>query len=191
MWTNCASWVDSNSHEAKITLKDLKKACEEINVEIQEARDVDSSGISGNDKPCLADNDNSDTCAMYPASMRRIESWIKSMAEINVETSLLFEVDDSGTEVESELDLIRFAFDARLSPKKELQAQQARNLLLKEASMDAFGRPRFDSKSIRPIGLPNRKQPPPTDGGPVHSQPSVVDGFWWPLRLPWLLPFTA
>ncbi|KAI5074487.1 hypothetical protein GOP47_0010448 [Adiantum capillus-veneris] len=184
--TNCASWVDSNSHEVKSTLKDLKKACEEINVKIQDARDVDSGGISGNDvlvhngshketanldgfnsplccsgKPCLADNDNSDTFAMYPASMRRVESWIKALAEMNVETSLLSEVEDSGTEVESELDLIRFAFDARLSPRKELQAQQARNLLLKEAAMDAFGRPSFDSKSIHPVGLPDSKQPSP------------------------------
>ncbi|KAI5057854.1 hypothetical protein GOP47_0027869 [Adiantum capillus-veneris] len=58
---------------------------------------------------------------MYPASMRRVESWIKALAEMNVETSLLSEVEDSGTEVESELDLIWFSLDARLSPKKNFK----------------------------------------------------------------------
>ncbi|MCO5607253.1 hypothetical protein L7F22_061446 [Adiantum nelumboides] len=157
--TNCASsWANSNSDGVKSTLKNLKKAVAETEVKVQDGRD-NSQGVIGKnvlhdclhgetanldsslccpENPCSVNNDSSDSFTVYPASMRRVESWIKALAEMNMESSLFSEVEESETEVEGELDLIRFAFDARLSPRKELQAQQARNLLLKEAAMDAF-----------------------------------------------------
>lgn len=90
--------------------------------------------------------------------MDRIRSIIEALTDLNMENSLFSEIEESETEVEGELNLLQFAFDDGFSPRKELQAQQARNMLLKEAAMDAFARPSFNS-TMHPEGLEEGKTP--------------------------------
>lgn len=61
-------------------------------------------------------------------------SKLEALTDLNMESTLFSEIEESKTAVEGELNLLQFAFDAGFSPRKELQAQQASNMLLKEAA---------------------------------------------------------
>jgi hypothetical protein len=81
---------------------------------------------------------------MYHGSIHdRIRSIIEALSEMNMESTLLSEMEESDAEVESDIDL--FNLHGLSSPKQDMKAQQARNILLKEAAMDAFARPSFYS----------------------------------------------
>ena len=94
----------------------------------------------------------SDTLAMYPGTMHdRIRSIIEALSEMNTESTFLSEMDESEAEMESDIDL--FNVQGSSSPRKDMKAQQARNILLKEAAMDAFARPSFYSNICSQEGL--------------------------------------
>eukprot|EP00250_Pteridium_aquilinum_P000028 c10043_g1_i2 orf=97-3114(-) len=178
--TNCSSWADAAHQGVKGSFKDHKAAKTKVeeNIEIAglgrpvienelsegglqtEATQLEcpKSSLYHLGKPRLSAGDQSDITAMYPASLDRVRSIIEALTELNMESSLPSEIEESETEVEGELDLLQFSFDAGFSPKKELQAQQARNMLLKEAAMDAFARPSFHS-NMNPEELEEGKQP--------------------------------
>ena len=95
-----------------------------------------------------------DALAMYPGTMHdRIRSIIEALSEMNTESSFLSEMDESEAEMESDIDLFNVLGSS--SPRKDMKAQQARNILLKEAAMDAFARPSFYSNicSQEELGL--------------------------------------
>ncbi|KAH7435981.1 hypothetical protein KP509_06G086900 [Ceratopteris richardii] len=177
--TNCSAWLDDSSYGDNSSVKELKKAGLDSKPTNDVRKNVGLDGSVGGlytetsqldcsnpplyceGKPCLVDDNQSDDASTtYPASLQRVHSLIKALTEINTDPSLLSEVEESETEVESELELIRFALDANLSPRREIQAQQARNMRLKEAAMDAFARPSFHAGDVDAVDLGEKKQTP-------------------------------